>query len=268
LPATVRVIEPGRGPSGADLARALIGLPAFAPLSEEEAQARVADPITLGALLVRSGEADGCVGGASRPTRDILQAALRIVGLADGVRTVSSVFLMVLPDGRPVTFGDCAVVPEPDAAQLADIAVQSAQTHQQLTQQTPVVAMLSFSTKGSAEHAAVVRVREAVAIAKAMDPDLVIDGELQFDAAWVEDIGRRKAQGSPVAGRANVFVFPSLDAGNIAYKIAERLGRAQAIGPLLQGLSRPVHDLSRGCKVDDIVNVVAACALQAAIRST
>ena len=263
LPASVRVIEPGDEDVRARLGQALLRLPAFASLSWAETQERLSDPIVLGALLVRSGEADGCVGGAARPTRDVLQSALRIIGLADGVRVVSSVFLMVLADGRPLTFGDCAVVPEPDAAQLADIAVTSARTHQQLTQQTPVVAMLSFSTKGSAEHAAVTKVREATMIARTMAPDLLIDGELQFDAAWVEEIGRRKAPDSVVPGRANVFIFPDLDAGNIAYKIAERLAQAEAIGPLLQGLSQPMHDLSRGCRVDDIVNVAAACALQA-----
>jgi phosphate acetyltransferase len=170
---------------------------------------------------------------------------------------------MALAGGRVLTYGDCAVVPDPDAEQLAAIAVASARTHERLTGERPVVAMLSFSTKGSAEHESVTRVRAATELARRLDRELEVDGELQFDAAYVEEVGRRKAPGSPVPGRANVFVFPSLDAGNIAYKITERLGGAQAIGPIIQGLAKPMHDLSRGCRVDDIVTVSAVCALQA-----
>jgi phosphotransacetylase len=241
----------------------LAAMPAFAALSPEERAARAADPVVLGALLVRGGDADGCLAGATRPTRDVLQSAIRIIGLAEGMRVVSSTFLMVLGDGRAVTFADCAVVPDPDAQQLAEIAVASARTHRRLTGEDAVVAMLSFSTKGSAEHASVAKVREATMIARTLAPELTIDGELQFDAAWVAEIGRAKAPESPVPGRANVFIFPTLDAGNIAYKVTERLAHAEAIGPLLQGLARPMHDLSRGCKVEDVVNVAAACAVQA-----
>lgn len=266
LPKAARIIDPSDLGLRTKLLTTFLQHPAFASMSEAEALDRLRDPIVLSALLVRCGEADGCVAGAVRPTREVIQIAIRIIGLAAGVRVVSSAFLMVLADGRALTFADCAVVPEPDADQLADIAVMSARTHQQLTGQLPVVAMLSFSTYGSAEHTAVTKVREATGLARLKAPDLIIDGEMQFDAAWVEEIGKRKAPGSPVPGRANVFIFPNLDAGNIAYKITERLAHAEAIGPLLQGLSQPIHDLSRGCKAGDIVNVAAACALQAKRR--
>jgi phosphate acetyltransferase len=263
LPDDVRFVASDDPEVRARLAPRLMRLSAFATLSAAEAAIRIGDPIVLGALLVQSDEADGCLAGAARPTRDVLQGALRIIGLGSDDRLVSSMFLMVLPDDRAITFADCAVVPDPDAAQLADIAVASARTHARLTGEEPVVAMLSFSTKGSAEHAVVRKVRDATAMAQRLAPDVVIDGELQFDAAWVRDIGRSKAPDSLVPGRANVFVFPSLDSGNIAYKITERLAHADAIGPLLQGLARPMHDLSRGCKAEDVVNVAAACALQA-----
>lgn len=263
VPDNVAVIAADDPEVRARSAALLAGVPACAALSPEEMAARATDPVVLGALLVRGGDADGCLAGAARPTRDVLQSAIRIIGLAERTRLVSSTFLMVLGDDRAVTFADCAVVPDPDAQQLAEIAVASARTHTRLTGEDAVVAMLSFSTKGSAEHASVAKVREATAIARTLAPELTIDGELQFDAAWVAEIGRGKAPESPVPGRANVFIFPTLDAGNIAYKLTERLAHAEAIGPLLQGLARPMHDLSRGCKVEDVVNVAAACALQA-----
>jgi phosphotransacetylase len=224
------------------------------------------DPLYIGAAAVRAGLADACVGGSARPTADVIRAGLRIIGLAPGVKTVTSCFLMVLPDGRVLAYADCAVVPEPDPEQLADIALSASGTFAGLTGQVPVVAMLSFSTKGSAEHPAVHRIRAATELVRAREPALVVDGELQFDAAFTESVGSRKAPGSPVAGRANVYVFPSLDAANIGYKITERLAHATAIGPFLQGLAAPMNDLSRGCSPADIASVALASAVQAPQR--
>lgn len=225
------------------------------------------DPLAVAVLLVAAGEADGCVAGASRPTADVIRAGLRILGTAPDVPVISSSFVMVLADGRPVIYGDCGVLPDPDAEQLASVARSCAATHRQLCatgsdDDEPRVAMLSFGTRGSAEHPKVDKVRTATELVRAAEPSLAVDGELQFDAAVVESVARSKAPGSTVAGRANVFVFPDLDSGNIGYKITERLAGAQAIGPLLQGLGGTLHDLSRGCSVDDIVTVAVIAALQ------
>lgn len=263
LPRSVQIVEPAGSRQSRALARALYQLRKAKGITRRDAVQQVLDPLTFAATLVQIGQADGCVAGAVYPTRRVIQTALQIHGLRAGATIASSVFLIILSDTRAITFADCAVVVEPTAPQLAEIAIASARTHRELTKETPRVAMLSFSTKGSAEHQSTEKVREATKLAQEMAPDLAVDGELQFDAAFVRAVAERKAPTSPVAGRANVFIFPNLNAGNIGYKIAERIGRAEAIGPLLQGLAKPVHDLSRGCKAQDIVTVATICALQA-----
>jgi len=218
--------------------------------------------IFFAGMMVREGMADGSVSGSFATTADVLRASIQCVGTAPGISIVSSFFLMVFPE-KVYSFGDCAVNPNPDAEQLADIAISTAENHTKLTGDEAYVAMLSFSTKGSAEHDLVTKVREATKIAQTKRPDLNIDGELQFDAAVMDSIGSKKAPGSKVAGRANVCIFPDLQAGNIGYKIAQRFGKAEAIGPVSQGLAKPFFDLSRGCSVDDIVATAAIAALMA-----
>lgn len=223
----------------------------------DEAKNLLRNSLYYGASMVDAGLADGCVAGSVATTAEVIRAAIHVLGLKQGTSVVSSTFLMAMPDDNVYTYADCGVVPYPDENQLADIAVDSARTHQLLTGQEPKVAMLSFSTKGSALHPRSELVRNALDIAREKAPELIIDGELQFDAAFELDVAQRKAPDSPVAGQTNVFIFPNLDAGNIAYKITERMAAATATGPILQGLAKPMMDLSRGCSWQDIVN--AAC---------
>ena len=230
-------------------------------LNREQANEMLKDPLFFGAFMLRKNLADGAVAGSINTTGNVLRAAIQVVGLAENVSVVSSSFIMAFPDEKIFTFADCAVIPSPDPEQLASIAISSARSHESLVGETARVAMLSFSTRGSAQHPDTEKVVEATKIVRTQKPDLLVDGELQFDAALLKSVGDKKAPGSPVAGTANVFIFPDLDAGNIGYKIAQRLAHAEAIGPVIQGLKKPYNDLSRGCSVDDIVNVACICAL-------
>ena len=230
-------------------------------LERTKIEQSLSNPLLLSCYLLTVGYVDGGVAGSIATTANVLKAGFKSLGVKDGTKTISSMFLMALPDGRVLSYGDCAVVPNPTAAQLADITIFTSETHQRLTGEIPHVAMLSFSTKGSANHADVNKVTEAIALVSQKAPHLNIDGELQFDAAINPKIGIRKARDSAVAGKANVFIFPDLDAGNIGYKITQELGGARAIGPILGGFPKPWMDLSRGCGVQDIIDVAVVSAL-------
>ena len=262
------IIDPATSPKTEEYAQLLAQLRAKKGMTIEKARQQVLDPLYFGCLIIKSGDADGQISGALSTTGDTLRPALQIIKCAPGITCVSGAMLLITPateygDNGVIVLGDVAVTPMPDANQLAQIAVCTAQTAKAVAGMDPRVAMLSFSTKGSAKHEVCDKVIEATRLAQEMAPELKIDGEMQADAALVERVGAKKCPGSPIAGKANVLVAPCLEVGNIGYKLVERLAHAEAIGPILQGIARPVNDLSRGCCVDDIYKMVAITACQA-----
>ena len=264
----ITIIDPTASDKAAGYADTLYELRKAKGMTPEQAAQMVKDPMYYGIMMVKSGDADGLVSGAVHSTADMLRPALQIIKAKPGMKTVSSCFMIESPnpafgDNGLLIFSDCAVNIDPDAEQLANIALGAADSARSLGGMEPRVAMLSFSTKGSAKHDNVTKVQEATRMAHEMAPDLQLDGELQLDAALIPSVGELKAPGSTVAGKANVLVFPDLQSGNIGYKMAQRLGAAEAYGPILQGIAKPCNDLSRGCSVDDIVATVAITAVQA-----
>ena len=262
------IINPDNHPRQEEYAQLLFQLRQKKGMTIEQARELVKNPLYLGCLIIKNGDADGQLAGARNTTGDVLRPALQIIKTSPGITCVSGAMLLLTHapecgDNGVLVMGDVAVTPVPDANQLAQIAVCTARTAQAVAGITPRVAMLSFSTKGSAKHEVVDKVVEAFNIAKEMDPSLLIDGELQADAALVPSVGQSKSPGSPIAGKANVLVVPSLEVGNIGYKLVQRLGHATAVGPILQGIARPVNDLSRGCSIEDVYMMVAITANQA-----
>ena len=266
--AGVTVINPATSPNLDAYAQAFFDLRKHKGISEDAARKTVLTPLAYAAMMVRMGDADGTIGGAVETTSNVVRVALQIIGKDPNVDTVSSYFLMLLDGTRPIVFADCGLVIQPTAPELASIAIASAASLTAMTGLDPKVALLSFSTKGSVPkgaHESLTRIDDALALIKARSPDLPVDGELQFDAAIVPDVAAKKAPNSRVAGDANVFVFPSLSAGNIGYKIAQRIGGATALGPVLQGLAKPANDLSRGCSTEDVYQMIAITGAQAAV---
>ena len=262
------IIDPKVSPKRAHYAEMMVDIRKNKGLTMEEALNLLNDPLYYGAMMIKAGDADGELAGAINATGDVLRPAFQFVKTLPGVSVVSGVFFLIfenktIGENGILVFADCAVMPDPDAKQLAEIAVATARTAKRIANIEPRVAMLSFSTKGSAKHELVDKVINATKIAQQMAPELLIDGEMQLDAALVAEVGQLKAPGSKVAGRANVLVFPGLEAGNIGYKLVQRLAGAEAIGPVLQGMAAPINDLSRGCSVSDIVTMIAITANQA-----
>lgn len=268
FPEQIKIINPKDSDKIKEYAESYYQLRKNKGLSLDEAYQLLENPLYFGALMVYHNDADGLVAGSINSTGDVFRPALQTIKTAPGINIVSSSFIMVIPDcpygdNGVIIFADCAINPEPNVEQLADIAIASAETWKVLIGIEPKIAMLSFSTKGSAKHPLVDKVVEATKIAQEKKPDLLIDGELQADAALIPSIGERKAPNSKIAGKANVLIFPDLQSANIAYKLVERLAKAEAIGPISQGMRKPINDLSRGCNAEDIVNVVAITVLQA-----